>query len=198
MEFQFHVSDGLAAVDAFWEARGLTRSREPLVFAGYSRGGHRHTIYLQWLRAHDSCVNVYVGMDARPPAEVWPRRSAKEHRLLARDFNDFIAHVRTLTIHGGVRVRYGYPWEKALPNIVTLPRARPVSLSVEVLDEKDTPAIKMTYERRQRGWVVIVEPLSNYPFPEDADVLRLPYNLGCSLAKSFVRGAHEQPKNVSE
>jgi hypothetical protein len=196
MEFQFHVSDGLAAVDAFWEARGLARSREPLLFAGYSRGTHRHTIYLHWAREHDSCVNVYVGIDARTPADVWPRRSAKEHRLLVRDFRNFIAHVRALPIHGGVRVRYGYPWDEAPPGIVTLPHARVVSLSVEVLDEKEKPAIKVAYEKRRLGWAIIVEPLSSYPFPEGADVLQPPYALGCSLGESFVRGAHEQSKNL--
>lgn len=192
MQFKFHVSDGLASLDAFWVAHGYERSNEPLMFAGYSREGRDHTIYVQWLRSHENCANVYIGIDARRPSQVWPNRNTKAHRLRQRDFRSFIDHVSQMDIHAGIRARYGYTSEDGLNDIVRLPNVRTVSLTLELLDEKQKPAMYVTYEKRKVGWVVIVEPRDSFPFPEGKNFFQQPYELGCSLAPSFVRNPDEQ------
>lgn len=192
MELSFHVSDGLSSLQAFWEARGLPSSKEPLMFAGYSRAGHRHTVFVLWHRSHDNCADVYIGLDARPPSQVFRHRNAQEHKLRLSHFREFISYVRTLDIHAGIRARYGYPSEEGVKGVINLPNLRPLSASYEILDEKRAPAMNVTYERRKFGWRVIVEPRGRYPFPEGRNFFKQPYELGCSLATSFVRSPHEQ------
>jgi hypothetical protein len=198
MQFKFHVSDGLASLDAFWEKHGYERSSEPLMFAGYSRDGHDHTVYAQWLRSHDNCANVYVGIDARRPSQVWPNRKTNEHRLRQRDFRSFIDHVSHLDIYSGIRARYGYPSEEGLKGIVRLPNVRPVSVTFELLDEKQKPAMYVSYEKRKTGWVVIVEPRDSFPFPKGKNFFQQPYALGCSLAPAFMRSSNEQRQELPE
>lgn len=186
MEFTFHVTSGQELLDDFWEARGLDRSKERLLFAGYSQGEQAHTVYLRWTRSHTDCTDVFFGVDARPPSEVLPKRKSKEHRLRVRDLRDFVAYVRTLDIYNGVRARYGYPWERGFDNLFRLPRTRPLSLTFEVLDEdKGKRMMKITYQKEKRGWIAIVEPSGFYPLPEGKNFFRQPYDLGCSLGKSF-------------
>lgn len=191
MQFYFHVAGGLEDIDAFWETRGLDRSRERLLFSGYSRQGRPHTIFLQWSRSHEECSDVYVGIDARRPAAVWPGRKAKDYRLREDDFRAFIEMVRQMTVPWGIRARYAYPWEgKGLASALRRPHVRLTSISFDVLDEKQDPAVSVTYEDGGDNWLAIVEPAMRFPFPETDNFFLLPYQMGCSLA-AVIRGAIE-------
>jgi hypothetical protein len=187
MQFSFHVSGGMSAIDSFWADRGLARSKERLLFAGYSRKGRPHTAYIQWERSHDNCTEIYLGVEAGSPSKVWPHRSAKEHRLRAKDFRDFIRRVRAMSVPWGISARYAYERVRGLDSLIRIPGARPNSLSFEVLDEKKKPVVRITWERHGEKWLSIVEPLSRYPFPEGNDFFALPYKMGCSLSNSFQR-----------
>jgi hypothetical protein len=185
MRFSFHVSGALKEIDSFWAARGLDRSRERLLFAGYSRGGQPHTVYLRWERSHEGCSDVYLGLDARPPSQVWPNRSTKAYRLRIMDLRDFIKKIRAMEVPYGVRARYTYPMVKDVEPILRLPHTRPTSISFDLLDEKQRSVMNVTYKRRYGRWVAIVEPLRGFPFPEGDNFFQLPYEMGCSLGKSI-------------
>ncbi|HEX4966191.1 MAG TPA: hypothetical protein VF173_35610 [Thermoanaerobaculia bacterium] len=187
MEFSFHVSAGLEQIDAFWEDRGLDRSRERLLFAGYTRQGNPHTAYLQWARSHEGCSDVYLGLDARAPSTVWPGRPSKSYKLREHDFRAFVAMVRKLNVHLGIRARYAYSSDalgKALGSIPHLaPSIRITSVTFEVLDGAGNPAANVAHERRNDQWLVIVEPIARFPFPESEEFFSTPYETGCILAR---------------
>ena len=187
MQFRFHVSGGLEDIDAFWEARGLDRSKERFLFAGYSRKQQPHTIYLQWMRSHDECCDVLLGIEARPPAQVWRRRPVgKEHRLKEKDFREFIEFARDQEVPWGIKARYAYPWSKSFAAGPRLPaKARVKSLSIEILEEKDRVALTLTLERSGATWRAIVEPTARFPFPKGKDFFTQPFETRCSLAQSL-------------
>jgi len=200
MHFSFHAAGGLEEIDAFWEKRGLNRSRERLLFTGYSRQGRRHTAYLQWARSHDGCSDVYLGLDARKPSLVWPHRPQKLYQLRNRDFRDFITLIRELDVSLGIRARYAYPWGKDMESVPRPPRARIRSISFDILDDEKNPAVNLTYERQDEGgWIAVVEPIDRFPFPEDKNFFLQPYELGCSLAKAIRQepGNEQQRKAIS-
>lgn len=195
MHFSFHVGGGLESIDAFWEERGLDRSRERLLFASYSRQGQRHTAYLQWARSHEGCSDVFLGVEARKPSKVWPYRPLKAYKLRDRDFRDFIRFVRELDVPFGIRARYAYPWDKEMGSVPRPPHARLKSISFDILDEEQHPAVNLTYERQETGWIAIVEPVERFPFPEDKNFFLQPYELGCLLAKTIRQEKSDgQPK----
>jgi hypothetical protein len=185
MHFSFHVAGGLVEIDAFWEARGLDRTRERLLFAGYSRHGKPHTVYLQWARSHEGCSDVYLGVDARKPSKVWPHRPIKAYRLGAKDFQDFVNLTRKMDVPFGIRARYAYPWDKEMESVPRPPHARLKNISFDILDEEQRPAVNLTYERQDSGWIALVEPMERFPLPNDKSFFSEPYNLGCLLAKTI-------------
>lgn len=188
MHLSFHVSGGLERIDTFWEERGLDRSKERLLFAGYTRGKKPHTVYVKWARSHEGCSDVSIGLEARPPSHVFPRRPRGSHRLRETDLRDFIDLVRGLGIaYGGMRVHYGYPWRKSLESMLRLPRRlRPRRLTLDVLlDDTKPPVLSATYEKRGDDHLLIIEPAGRLPFPEDANIFAQPYQTACLLAESL-------------
>src|SRR6185295_397994 len=147
MHFSLHVSGALRTINAFWEERGHDPNTEGLLFAGYSRKGKPHTVWLQWRRSHDDCCDVFLGLEARRPSEVCPKRSGDRYRLRETDLLDFINMIRRDVT--GVQARYAFPWDKNLEGLIRLPgRARPTSLTLEVYDEKQQRVMDVTYERQ--------------------------------------------------
>ena|GEM_PF-3676109 len=181
MHFNFHVSGGLEEIDAFWEERGLDRSKERLLFAGYSRNGHPHTVYLNWARSHDECCDVYLGIEARRPSRVWPGRVLKAHRLRESDLREFLKFIRQKDVPWGIHARYIYP--SPGPAIPARPpsNTRLRSLSFEVLEEERTAAI-LTFGRQGEQWFMIVEPTTRFPFPKGNNFFREPFETGCALS----------------
>jgi len=190
MRFSFHVSGGLEDIDEFWEKRGLDRSKERLLFKGYSRSDTAHTVYLGWTRSHDTCCDVFLGIEARQTAQVWPRRSLKVHRLRDKDFREFIAFVRQKEVPLGIRARYTYPSPGPLAVRRTSPRVLLKSMSVEVRDA-ERKALTLTFERYADQWFITLEPAGRFPFPDSSDFFAAPFETGCGLASSIIT---EQPK----
>ncbi len=183
MKFSLHVSGGLEEIDAFWAARGLDRGRERLLFAGYTRGGRKHTVYLQWSRSHEGCSDVSMGVESRPPSAVWPHRPLPRYRLRPSDFRDFIGLIREMEVPWGIRARYTYPSKPAAPiKLPALGNTRLASIAFEVMDETSKPALRVTRERHGEEWWAIVEPTKRFPFPEGDDFFSVSYATGCSLA----------------
>jgi hypothetical protein len=195
VQLYFHVAGGLEVIDAFWERHGLDPTRERLLFSGYSRQGRPHTIFLQWSRSHEGCSDVYVGIDARRPSAVWPGRRAKDYRLREVDFHAFIEMIRQMPVPWGIRARYAYPWGgRGLASALRRPHVRLTSISFDVLDEKQSPALSVTYEEGDDTWLTIVEPAVRFPFPEADNFFLLPYQTGCSLAEVI----REEPLKTHE
>lgn len=190
MQLSFHVGGGLEAIDAFWEQRGHKRGfAERLLFASYTRSGKPHTVWLQWTRSHVTCADVYLGLEARRPANVWPRRPLKTYRLREADLRKFFALIQTEKVPQGMLARYAYPWDKSLDAMLHLPpNTRATSLSMDVLDENRQPAMNLTYERRGKEWLAVVVPVGRYRFdaePVTDDFFKDPYDVACILGESL-------------
>jgi hypothetical protein len=187
MHFRFHISGGFEDVEAFWEVRGLDPSKERLLFARYYRDKRPHTVSLQWFRSHEECCDVLLGIDAQQPAKVWPRRPLKEHLMQERDLRDFLAFARSKDVPWGIKARYAYQWPRtidaAIPRLPSHTRIK--SISFEVLDEKDTVAVTLTFKRHDDDSLAIVEPTDRFPFPEGDDFFAQPFETGCYLARSL-------------
>lgn len=188
IHLSFHVGGGLEAIDAFWEQRGHDRSRERLLFAGYSRKGRPHTAYVRWARSHEGCCDVSIGLEDRRPASVWPHRPAKAYRLREIDFDEFIRFVRNLDVPwGGIRAHFAYPWEK--DSIMPFKAGAPLELtsfSYDILDEEGQVVMHVKHKkRRAKDWLTIVEPARRFPFPEGDNFFDQPHATACSLAQSL-------------
>jgi hypothetical protein len=189
MRLSFHVSGGLEQIDSFWEARGLDRSRERLLFAPYSRGSQPHTVYLQWSRSHEGCSDVLLGIDARRASQVWPHRSEGTYRLRLVDLRAFIERIREMELPWGIRARYSYPSTKDLNSIIRLPlpHTRPTSVAFDLLDEEQRPVMNVTYKRWKRKWFVVVALIKAFPFPEGDNFFQVPYETGCLLGTTITK-----------
>jgi hypothetical protein len=191
MQFAFHVGGGLNEIDAFWRDRGVDLSARRLLFAGYSRKGVPHSVWLQWVRSHDECADVHLGFDARRPSQAWPGLSGKEHRLRESDLREFLQTVAKGEGLGRVRARYGFPWDKTLDSIMGLPpQFRPVSLTLEALDEDEQLAMTVTYERFGESWFAIIAPSGTFTIkdePVSDTFFKAPYETARLLAKSLQR-----------
>lgn len=181
MQFSFHVTRGLEAIEAFWEERGLDRSKERLLLAGYTRNGHPHTVYLNWARSHERCCDVNIGIEARRPSQVWPGRQGKSYRLNEEHFRKFIDFVIEQEVPWGIRARYTYPSPGPIIPARTKesPNFRLKSLSLEVIED-GRAAAQLTYDRQGMQWFAIVEPTAGYPFPK-GDFFQEPLEMGRTL-----------------
>jgi hypothetical protein len=188
MRFSLHVSGGLEKIDNFWEQHGLARTRERLLFAGYTRRGQPHTVWLQWARSHEGCCDVYFGLDCHAPSHLWPKHLPQGARLREADFRAFIIFLGTTDVaYGGVKARYGYLWNKNLDAVLRLaPHVRPRILSLDVLDEKNQLVMNVSYEKKGDDWLAIIAPAGRFEFIADpAKLFKTPYETAGLLATSL-------------
>lgn len=201
MHFAFHVGSGLAEIDAFWRQRGVDEkdAQNRVLFASYTRARQPHTVWIQWVRSHDECCDVFLGLEARRPSEVWPKLPNTGSRLREKDLREFLNLLRSLEVHLGVRSRYGFPWEKSLDSILPLPpHIRPASLVLDVFgpeggtsgNRAQKRVMTVTYQRFGKSWLSIVEPEGRFQIG-DTEVtdqfFKVPYETACLLAKSINR-----------
>jgi hypothetical protein len=189
MHFAFHLSGGLADVEAFWQKRKMSTSAHRLLFAAYSRQGMPHTVSLQWARSHEKCCDVFIGFDARRPSEVWPRLPRAGHALREKDLREFLETIAKIDGSGRVQARYGFPWNKGLDAIFPFPvQVRPISITLEVFGVSDKPAMTVTYEKVDGSWIAIVAPTGRFAIkdePVSNTFFKAPYDTACLLAKTF-------------
>jgi len=187
-----HHAGGLEEIDAFWEAHGLGRSKELLLFAGYTRKGNPHTIWLQWARSHEACANVWLGLDAARPARVWPQRSDEHYRLHKKPLREFVALLCQRAVPLGVFTEYAFPREEHLDGVIPLPpTVRTRSIAFDVYDDSGQQMMSVTYERHDAEWLTIVMPAGRTSYPEKPDphsLFDVPYKTACLLAQSLQQG----------
>jgi hypothetical protein len=195
MHFAFHIGGGLAAIDDFWAKRGVDISSMRVLFAGYTRDRQPHAVWVQWVRSHEECCDVYLGFDLGRPTAVWPRLPAARHRLRENDLREFLEFAAKLQGLGRVQARYAFPSAKNLDTLFPFPaEVRPVSFTLEVLGEGGKPAMHVTYERAGTSWLAIVAPTARFKIADEPvrdTFFKAPYETACLLAKSFQ--GQEQP-----
>lgn len=191
-----HLSGGIGKVDDFWETKGVSRSARRTLFATYTRQGRPHAAWLQWTRSDDSCCDIYVGLEARPPSDIWPDLPRETHRLRERDLREFLEYITKLEDLRRARVRYGFPSSKGLDGLLPpSPTVRATNLTIEVLDEDQKPAMHVTYQRTGDAWSTMIAPTARLAIkgrPVTAAFFKEPYEAACLLAETF-RRVEQQP-----
>jgi hypothetical protein len=191
MRFQFHLSAGLEIMESFWEERGLQRTREPVLFGGYTRGSVRHTAYLEWERSHAKCADVRLGLVADKPKAVFPRMKASEHRLLVKDLRVFFNMLRQLPERAvsGIAAEYGIPWHHDLqklfkPRAPDFVRVTKVETEIRSKDNKKI-AMRLEYRREHDGsCLAVVKPVGTLELMRLDRFFDAAYRAGCMFAQS--------------
>lgn len=186
-----HVARGWEEIEAFWRRHGHEEGEERLLFSRYVRASKPHTVWLRWDRSHRECCDVWIGLEAAQPSQIWAKRSIAAYRLRENVFKEFLSLLATEFAPLGVHARYAFPWDKRLDTMLPLPaRVRPKSLALDVYDERDQRVMTVTYERQGDNWLAIVGPVGRFQInktPVTDEFFKAPYDTACLLATSLLQ-----------
>lgn len=188
MQFLFHLSGGIDFADSFWRERGLDSKGERLVLGEYARQKVTHTVFIRWSRSHDECADIEFGMSVGRSATLYPERGQK-HRLLGQaEFRDFFDTVRTMEVPGGIRSRFGYPFQLPGFNYSPAPSVRFTRISLEIIDKEERRVLDVDHVFYRKEWLMVLEPAGRRQFlqePVSDKFFKAPYETACALSASI-------------